>query len=206
MPLWFAQSYVSGDTWVQSVSERRSTRLCGAVKRPTRNTPVILGEDNSTVSNFWQCSTRTSTSPSDNITDHIRRNVSSRRAPLRRPWRNDAQLRGLVTSVLRSRSRYVRVADSDLEILSRTRTADEHPASRATRRFAKGVSFAGIGQVSSTQPSVQSKISSDAGNNGHLFIRSLEQSNDRNELRDERSNGAVSTSSGFNHAFLNVRY
>lgn len=191
---------------MQSLSERRSTRLCGAIRRPTINTPVILGEDNSTVSNFWQCSTRTSTCPSYNVAEHIRRNVSSRRAPLRRPRRNNSQLRGPVASVLRLRSRYVRVADSDLEILSRTRTAEEHLASRATRRFASGVSFAGAGQVASNQPSVQSKISSDAGNKGHLFIRSLEQSNDRNELRDERSNGTVSTSSRFNHAFLNVRY
>jgi hypothetical protein len=98
------------------------------------------------------------------------------------------------------------VADSDLEILSRMWTAGEHLASRAIRRFAKGVSFAGGGQVASDQPSVQSKISSDAGNKGHRFIRSLEQSNDRNELRDERSNGSVSTSSRFNSAFLNVRY
>jgi hypothetical protein len=191
---------------VQSVSERRSTRLCGAVSRPTINTPVILGENNSTVSNFWQCSTRTSTCLSHSIADHIRKNVSSRRAPLRRPRRNNPQLRWLVTSVLRSRSRYVRVADSDLKILSRTWTADEHLASRATRRFAKGVAFVGVGKAASTQPSVQSKISSDAGNKGHLFICSLEQSNDRNELRDERSNVTVSTSSRFNNAFLNVRY
>jgi hypothetical protein len=98
------------------------------------------------------------------------------------------------------------VADSDLKILSRTRMADEHLASRATRRFAKGVVFVGVGKAASTQPSVQSKISSDVGNKGHLFICSLEQSNDRNELRDERSNVTVSASSRFNNAFLNVRY
>ena len=100
----------------------------------------------------------------------------------------------------------MRVADSDLKILSRTRTADGHLASRATRRFAKGVAFEGVCKVASAQLSVQSKFSSDAGNNGHLFIRSLEQSNDRNELRDERSSVTASTSSRFNHAFLNVRY
>jgi hypothetical protein len=84
--------------------------------------------------------------------------------------------------------------------------ADEHLASRATRRFAKGAAFAGVCTEASTQLSVQSKVSSDAGNKGHLFIRSLEQSNDRNELRDERSNVTASASSRFNHAFLMVRY
>jgi hypothetical protein len=72
--------------------------------------------------------------------------------------------------------------------------ADEHLATRATRRFAKGAVFVGVCAAAYTQLSVQSKISSDAGNKGHLFIRSLEQSNDRNELRDERSNVATSTS------------
>jgi hypothetical protein len=84
--------------------------------------------------------------------------------------------------------------------------ADEHLASRASRMFEKGAVLVGVCTAASTQLSVQSKISSDAGNKGHFFIRSLEQSNDRNELRDERSNVAASTSSRFNHAFLNVRY
>jgi hypothetical protein len=84
--------------------------------------------------------------------------------------------------------------------------ADEYVASRATRRFAKGAAFAGVCTVTSSQLSVQSKISSDAGNKGHLFIRSLEQPNDRNELRDEKSNVTASASSRINHTFLNVRY
>jgi hypothetical protein len=83
---------------------------------------------------------------------------------------------------------------------------DVHFVSRKSRRFAKEAAFIGVGNGMSIQHSVQSKVSSDAGNNGHLFIRSLEQSNDRNELRDERSNVTASPSSRFSHAFLKVRY
>jgi hypothetical protein len=205
-PLCLAHSYASGDILVQSFSARRFTRFSGAVRRPTTDTPVILGEDKSTTSSLRQCSITSSTCSSDSISYQILRNVSSLKLPARRALWNSDQLRSLKASALRSTSKHLNLSDAEFVMLCKSRGPARHLESRAIRRCCNGFSFGCKGRGTSTQHSVQSRSSSDAGNMGNCQNRDLEMSNDCKHPRDEKSNLKGSRCGiGFSHTPLSVR-
>jgi hypothetical protein len=204
--LCLAHSSVSGDTFAQSLSASRFTRLSGAATSPTIKTPVILGEHNPTVSSLRQCSTRMSTCSSDSIEYQILKNLSSFRQPPRAASRNKVQLTSLAGSALRSTSRYVSWSEAERKMLRKTPRPAEDLASRAILRCSNVSSYGGIGDEQSAEHSVQSRSSSDAGNLGHLSIRSFEQSKDCKDPRDDKLNATErDAASGSIHVFLRVR-
>lgn len=101
---------------------------------------------------------------------------------------NPTPLRLIYPTPLRSRSKYVSLADPGLVILYSIWRTLSHFGSLAMRSFSRGFVFCGRAQEGqSTQISVQFKTSSDAGKTAHLLRSNLQPSNDSKDLRREKS-------------------